>query len=461
MASAVQPRARTVAEPLAPGTTPQRVRAIWALAWPVILAFSLESIVGLCDALMVGRLGAAPTAAVGLGIHVLSAVNLGMFAVGTGALAIVSRHIGAGERHAAEHALTQAILAALGLSVLVAVPVMLATPQLVALFQVAPDVATQATPFVRVIMLAVPADAVVFTIAASLRAAGDTRTPLAVGIVVGVANVAIAWVLIFGRFGFPALGVLGAAVATVTAFALGAVLGVGLLARGDLGLRLRWGGRRLDAAAIRRLLRVGYPAAVEHLLMQAGFLAYMAFAARYGTAAVAAYFIGVRILALAFLPGFGFGAAAGTLVGQALGARRPAEAARSGWLATGLAIALMTTGSLALLAFARPIARLFVDDDAVVDAAVSFIRMLALAQPLMAIDFTLGGALRGAADTRLPLVAALVGFYGVRLGLSVLVALVLHLDLVWLWATLLGDYLVRAALKIWRFRSGRWAELRV
>lgn len=461
MATVPQPRPHASAGLPAGVSTAAQVRAIWTLAGPVILAFSLESIVGLCDALMVGRLGAAATAAVGLGVHVLSAVNLGMFAVGTGALAVVARHVGAGDRRAADHAVSQAVVAALGLSVVVATPVVAAAPALVALFGVAPEVAAEATPFVRLIVLAVPADAVVFTVAASLRAAGDTRTPLGIGTVVGLTNVLLAWILIFGRLGFPALGARGAAVATVAAFTTGAVLAVALLARGRLALRLRRDRGLVDPGAIRRLLRVGYPAAVEHVLMQAGFLAYMVFAARYGTAAVAAYFIGVRILALAFLPGFGFGAAAGTLVGQALGAGRPADAARSARLATGLAMALMTAGALALLAFARPIARLFVDDPAVVDAAVSFIRMLALAQPLMAVDFTLGGALRGAGDTRVPLVAALVGFYGVRLALSALVAFVLGLDLAWLWATLLGDYLARAAIKTSRFRSGRWAHVRV
>src|SRR6185295_8370523 len=117
-------------------------------------------------------------------------------------------------------------------------------------------------------------------------------------------------------------------------------------------------------------LRVGYPAAAEHLLMQVGYLSYMIFAARYGTAAMAAYFIGVRILALSFLPGFGFGAAAGTLVGQALGARRPDEAERSAWVATALAVLMMTAGGLVLIAAARPVARLFVADPAVLDAAV-------------------------------------------------------------------------------------------
>lgn len=439
----------------------ERLRRTWALAWPVIIAFSIESIVGLADALMVGRLGPTAAAAVGVGVHILSAVNVAMFAVGVGALAVVARHVGAGETREAEQVLRQAIVAAIALAALVAAPVMCWAEPLLHVFRVEPAVVETATRFVRLIMLGVPADAVVFVIASSLRAAGDTRTPLAIGMVVGVTNVAVAWVLIFGRFGFPALGVEGAALGTVVAFSLGALAGAVLLARGGLALRVRWPGTRIEPRTIARILRVGYPAAIEHLVMQVGFLSYMVFAARYGTAGVAAYFIGVRILALSFLPGFGFGAAAGTLVGQALGARRPDDAARSGWEATALAIAFMTAGGVVLFAAARPIAQLFVDDPAVIEASVAFIRVLAAAQPLMAIDFTLGGALRGAGDTRFPLVVALLAFYGCRLGSSYVITFALQLGLGWLWLTLVLDYLVRCVMKVWRFRSGAWSTARV
>lgn len=442
-------------------STTGRVRATWALAWPVIVAFSLESIVGLVDALLVGRLGATAVAAVGVGVHLLSALNLAMFAVGTGALAIVARHIGAGERAAAERVVAQAVVAAFVLGLLTAVPVMIWTDVLLGLFRVEEAVRETAVPFVRLIMLALAPDAVVFTIAASLRAAGDTRTPLGIGAVVGVVNCIVAYGLIFGHFGLPALGIEGAALATVTAFTAGALVGLGLLARGGLALRLRRKHLVVDRVTVARVLRVGYPAALEHLLMQVGFLTYMVFAARYGTAGIAAYFIGVRILALSFLPGLGFGAAAGTLVGQALGGGRPEEAARSGWTATALAMAFMSAGGVVLFVEAETLARIFVDDDAVVAAAVPFIQVLAAIQPLMAIDFTLSGALRGAGDTRFPLLVALVAFYGARLGVSYLIAFVFDLGLGWLWCAMIGDYVLRATLKTWRFRTGIWARTRV
>ena len=268
--------------------------------------------------------------------------------------------------------------------------------------------------------------AVFAVIAAGLRGAGDMRTPLVIGALVNVINVGLAYTLIFGKFGLPAMGVRGAATASAIAFATGALLALASMLRPTSVLRLRADRLRIDFGLWRRIVSVGTPTGMEQLLMQFGFLLYLGIAAQYGTTAVAAYFIGVRILALSFLPGFGFSAAASTLVGQSLGAGQPEEAERSGWEANRLTILFLSVGGLIIFLGAEPIARAFVADAGVVGDAVSFIRILAMAQPLMAADFALGGALRGAGDTRFPLLTVLIGFYGARLGCAWIAASLLH-----------------------------------
>ncbi len=436
------------------------LRTIWALAWPVIITFLLESLVGLIDTLMVGRLGAAAVAGVGVGTQILSAVSVTMTAVGTGTLALVARHVGARQSRQAEQVLGQAIVAAGVLSTAVVVPVVIYARQLVSLFGVEPAVVAMGATFVRLAMLSIPQSAVLFVLGSALRGAGDTRTPLVIGLIVNVLNVAGNYVLIFGKLGFPALGVAGSALATTTAFTVGTILGVLLLQHGNLVLSLRGHDLRPNVDVIRRVLVIGYPTAGEQFLMQIGFFFYLAFAAHYGTSAVAAYFIGVRILALSFLPGFGFAAAAAALVGQNLGAGAPEVAERSGWESNRLSIYLMSACGVVVFFAAEPIAALFVDDAHVVRDAVLFLRTFAVAQPFMAIDFTIGGALRGAGDTRFPLLAVVVGFYGCRLGFAY-AAILLQLSLVWVWLALLGDYLARAVLKTWRFHSGTWKHIRV
>ena len=437
------------------------MRIIWTLSWPAIMTFGLESLVGLIDALMVGRLGADAVAGVGVGTQILHAVSVMNMALATGTVALVARHIGANQRPQAEAALVQSIYLGLLMGVAVAIPVIAWAPNLVRIFADDPEVVRAGTDFIRTIMLGTPGMAIFAVVAAGLRGAGDMRTPLLIGATLNVLNVVVAYTLIFGKFGLPALGVRGAAVASAAAFWTGAILGLAALLRRDGVLTLRRGELAPHPETARRVLAVGTPTAVEQLLMQIGFLLYLAIAASYGTSAVAAYFIGVRILALSFLPGFGFSAAASTIVGQQLGAGKPENAERSGWEANRLAMMLMSIAAIVIFFLARPIAALFIDDAAVIDDAVSFIQILALAQPLMAADSTLGGALRGAGDTRFPLLTVIIGFYGARLGFAWFVAHALGLSLAWVWAALLGDYLMRAILKAWRFRSGRWKRARV
>ena len=449
----------------ATAATPQErselTRVIWALAWPVILTFLLESLVGLIDMFMVGRLGATAVAAVGVGAQILSSVSVAMTAVGTGTLALVARHVGAREHRDAQRVLGQSIVAAFGLSVVAVVPVIVFARQAVGLFGVDAAVVDQGAGFVRLVMFSIPQSAVLFVIGSALRGAGDTRTPLFIGATVNVINVVGNYALIFGKFGLPALGVRGSALATTAAFSVATAGSLLWLARGRLVLGLSGSDLHPNMQTIRRILRIGYPTAGEQVLMQLGFLLYLVFAARYGTSAVAAYFIGVRILALSFLPGYGFAAAAAALVGQNLGAGDAALAERSGWESNRLAVYLMSAGGVFIFLTARLVATLFVNDASVVTDAVSFIRALAAAQPFMAMDFTIGGALRGAGDTRFPLVAVFVGFYGCRLGMAYLAAFVLHLSLPWVWSALIGDYVARAGLKTWRFRSGHWKRITV
>lgn len=434
---------------------------MWSLAWPVIANLISEATVGLVDTLMVGRLGRDAVAAVGVGIQILGSVQVVTFAVGTGTTALVARHVGAGEPRAVRRVVGQSLVLAFGLACLAVLPVLVWTEPAVRLFGVEPAVVERSVAFTRLIMLAIPASAVGFVVASALRASGDTRTPLAIGLVMNVLNIGLNYVLIFGAFGVSALGVRGSALSSAIAFTCGATTGVVLLARGRLRVSFRWTDLRPDRRIATRVLRIGAPTGLEQFAMQMGFLTYLVFASTYGTAAIASYFIGVRILALAFLPGIGFATAAAALVGQNLGAGAPERAERAGYAASRLAIRLMSAAGLLLFALAVPIARLFVDDATVVEDTRWFIYALAVCQPFMAIDYTLGGALRGAGDTRFPLATLFVGLYGCRLVVAWLVTHVLHLTTPWLWVAMVGDYLARASLKTWRFRSRAWQRVRV
>jgi putative MATE family efflux protein len=293
----------------------------------------------------------------------------------------------------------------------------------------------------------------------ALRAAGDVMTPLWLGLITNAINIVLVYGFVYGRFGFPAMGVMGAALANGISFTVGTVLICALWAWGSVRIRLQRG-RSLTRERIRQIFRVGYPAGLEQGIMEVGFLVFLWVVALYGTPAYAAYGIGVQILSISFLVGFGFTIAASTHVGQLLGAGDPDGAVRSGWRATGLSIATMTVLGTLIAAAAEPLAEFMIDDPEVVRITVIFIYIMAAVQPLMAIVFTLGGALRGAGDTRFPLLTTFVGLVGVRGGGSALFAFY-GLDVAWIFGALILDYLVKSLMLVWRFHSGGWKKIKL
>jgi Na+-driven multidrug efflux pump len=191
-------------------------------------------------------------------------------------------------------------------------------------------------------------------------------------------------------------------------------------------------------------------------VVQVGLVAFTVIIARgFGTHALAAWGIGAQILSLSFVVGFGFAIAASTLVGQYLGAGDGVRAAQSGWRAMRLAIISMSLLAAVIVPNARAIARLLIDDPDVVELTAMFIRFLGVAQPLMAIDYSLSGALRGSGDTRFPLVCTISGLLFGRVLLSAIFAW-RGLPVSWIYATVIADYGTKSSLLILRFRSNKW-----
>jgi len=450
------------APPEAPQPGPHAPRlSVWTLAWPSMTLFALQSLVGVVDFLFVSSLGTQAIASVGVAVQI-QFLTFGLLeAVTTGTVALIAREVGSGRPFEAARAMRTALVLAAIFGALLMLAMPLSDP-ILGWMGVAPEVRSLGSRCLRILLgFGIPVS-VGATLAMGLRGAGDVRTPLAIGIVTNFVNVAACWLLIFGNLGAPALGAEGSVWASGIAFVTGALLFLWLWERGNLVLPAPpWRGN-VTLSLARRLLRVGIPTALERGAFQLGLLLFLRIVADFGTEPISAYLIGVRILAFCFVPGFGFANAAATLVGQNLGAGRPQDAVRSGWRATAGAVLVMSSVGLTIIAFAGPLAGSFGAVGAeTVRLAVIFIYILGAAQPLMALEFTLGGALRGAGDTRFPLFALLTGLVVFRLGSAEFLAKPLFGNVVAVWSCLLADYAVKGALLIWRFRSGRWQSARV
>ncbi len=427
---------------------------IWQLAWPAIVTNLLASLVGFVGTKVVGSLGAPAVAAVTTGNRIFFILQALLMAVTAGTTALVARAWGAGDRDEAERVTRASLALCAGIALAVSLPALFFSHPLASVFRLDAHTIDLAAEFIRWLAPFQIAFAVHFALGAALRAAGDTRTPLAIGALTNVVNVVLVYGLVFGLFGMPQLGVTGAAIANGVAFTVGALVFVLLWWRGKLVLRAGASGS-WERARVSRILDIGYPAGLEQLVWQGGFLVFLWIVSLYGTAPYAAYGIGVTILSFSFLVGFGFSIAASTLVGQNLGADDPDGATRSGWRALRLALVAQSAFGLVIVLLAEPLARFMIDDPEVVRLTVVFIYILGSVQPLMAIEYAMGGALRGAGDTRFPLIAVFSGLIGARVTLAILFAW-RGLAVEWIFAALIADYIVKAILLTLRFRSGRW-----
>ncbi len=440
----------------------QTDREIWTLAWPVILSQVMASAVSLIDIAMLGRLGPDALAAVGYVTQFFWLSQAMLMAVGIACVALMARALGAEDPGRAREALAAGLLVAVVVSSAVASLVIALPFEMLSLLNAEPRVAELAVPYLRLTLLSTLLFAVSITLESGFRAARDTRTPMWVAGVVTALKTGLNALLIFGLWGFPRLDLVGAGIATIAAQAVAVVLlwiaAHRTPARHALGLRVsELRPRREPLAAV---LRIAAPAILERVVLNLALMAYFAVLSRYGSAALAAYTVGVRVLSFSWIPGTGFAAAAATLVGHALGAADPRAAGRAGWRATRFALLVSVTLGLLYALGRGPLARVFTDDPGVIAELGPFMLLLALSQPLLGIHFTLGGALRGAGDTMTPLLAATLGNWGLRVPLAFLVAYVLEWSVVWVWAALVFDHLARAVWLALAFRAGRWRTRR-
>jgi putative MATE family efflux protein len=322
---------------------------------------------------------------------------------------------------------------------------------IIGLFGLEPEVAQIGTQYLQVTMGTVVVLVALFIGSGVLRGAGDARTPLRVTALANLVNVVLAYGLIYGHFGLPALGPVGSAWATFLARALALVLLLGALWRGRSGVTKRGGGWRPDFGVARQVLSIGMPAALEQVLATAAFLALAVVVARLGTDTLAAQRITFNALSLSFLPGIGFGIAATALVGQSVGAQRIAEGHAAARVATRWAVIWMSAIAVLLIIFAPQVFALFTSDTAVIAAGVPALRVLALTQPFWAVLFVQAGALRGTGNTRFPLLVTGSSIWA-SVGLAYVLIETIGGGLVSIWAAFLALAPVMAFLMWRRFR---------
>ena len=435
---------------------PKGSSGVWSLAWPTIitnLLFASSSIIAIK---VVGGLGQDAVAATITGQRISFILQAVLMGILSGTTALMARHWGAKEPEESSKYLAQTIQLTLTFSIVFSGLLWLYAEPFVAFLGLKGQALTMSVIYLKYLAPFLPLLAIGLSITTGFRSIGDVKTPLIISVIMNIIGVVSMIILTHGYYGFNNYGAYGAAIGNGISFFCGALLS--LIVWRSNKVKTKYSPLFvIDIPRIRNIFHVGLPAAAEQAVFQLGINAFLIIVAQYGTTAYAAYGIGIQILAFSFVIGFGFSMAGASLVGQHMGAEDNHQAKRSAWSGMRLSILFMTIFGVFIILFAEQIVGFLINDAEVIRLTVIFIWIMGSLQPLMAIEFSLGGALRGAGDTKSPLLITLTCLLLIRVLLAI-IFLYLNADIVFIFATLIADYSVKAYLYVRTFRSEKWME---
>jgi putative MATE family efflux protein len=430
---------------------------VLSIALPAAANALLDMLQIIIDLLMVGRISTFAIAAVGLGLQALMILYalLGIFNIGTTAL--ISRLIGANSIKRASYALSSIIRFGFWLSFPIIILWLGITPNLFDWFGMENQVSNLGYEYVMVLTFMMPFIVFKLIFVSAFNAYGDTKTPLYIKMVTIVLNILLNYLLIFGYGSIPAMGVIGAAVATVAVNILEVLIYTYLYITHKTPFMPLWD---YSSRLIHKMIRIGLPTSIERTLSMSSYMLFSLVIASYGTYAFAGYQLGLRVEGLAFMPGIGFTVAAMSLVGQALGAKNPNQAKADALLVLRYTMIFMGLLGIFMVTIPQQIVALFTHDIQTIHEASIYLIIVGLSQVPLAFNFVLGGALRGAGDTTTTLKINLLSLWIIRLIPAFIMSYYFD-NIMFVYLAMISDTIIKAII-LWRvFNQGKWQKIKI
>jgi len=444
---------------------------LFHLAWPLVAGNLLQTVYNLADLFWVGRVSSEAVAAVSLMFPLTWMFVSTAIGITAATIALVSQYVGADDDRQADRVVAQTILLTLGVASTLTLLGWLFRRQLLTLIGAEGQVFTEALAYIEVIFFALPLTFLFFAFRASLQGAGDTKTAMWLMVISAGLNVVLDPFLILGWGPAPALGTRGAGWATFIARAFATAAGIAILLRGGFGVRLRVGDLVPDLTILKKLVSVGYPSTIDGWARSFAAVTMAAFVTPFGTAAVAAYGIGIRLMSVSWGVAGAVGQATSTGVGQNLGAETPDRARRVTWVATGGTMAFLFAAAGLCILFPEFAIGVFDDSADVVAEGRQFLYIVAPFWAFFGGTMVIQGAFRGAGQTKVAMALSFLARWVFRIPVAIVVAfgavtipgtslVIPGLDVgvrgIWL-AFSFGAFLTFLVAVFW-FRLGRWTE---
>lgn len=431
-------------------------RAILLLSIPMVLEMLMESVFAVVDVFFVARLGANAVATVGLTESMLTLIYTVAIGLSIGATAMVARRTGEHDAEGASRTAVQVIVIGIIVSIILGISGILLAPTLLKMMGGSPEVVAHGANYTRVMLGGNLCVMMLFLINAVFRGAGDAAIAMRVLWLANAINILLGPCLIFGIGPFPELGVTGAAVATTIGRGTGALFAFSKLLRkgGRVGVMRRH--LKIEPSIMTRLVRLSASGTFQVFIGMASWIGLIRILSGFGSNALAGYVIGIRVILFALLPSWGMSNAAATMVGQALGARKPERAERAVWMAGFYNMCFLGTVGLFFVVFASQIVSIFTHDPAVAPYGVECLRVVACGFLFYAYGMVITQSFNGAGDTWTPTVINLFVFWLWELPLAYVLAIIFGLGPRGVFFAITIAFSTLAIVSALMFRKGRW-----
>ena len=447
----------------------QTIRVILALAWPTMLEQLMQTAVQYIDTAMVGSLGTNAMAAVGATTTVGWLIGGMVSAWGVGFLSFIARACGAGDKDAAAKAVAQAVIVTVSAGVIFTIVTLGLSGMVPVWMQVAESVRPLATQYFFILYTPMLFRSATIIFGTVLRAAGDTKTPMKVGVWVNIINVVMNFLLIYPTreltllgvtFTMPGadLGVIGAAVASAIAVAVGGVYITVVLWKHPM-ISPRGQKFRPDWSILKPTLRVAIPNMFQRFGTSLGYVAFAAMINALGEVATSAHTVANTVESLFYIPGYGMQTAAATLAGNAYGAKDAQRMKKLARMFIPIEVGLMIISGALLFLFAPPLVKLFSADAAVIALGTTVLRMVAVSEPFYGFSIIVEGMMQGVGRTKLPFIFNVAGMWAVRIVGTWICTNLFGMGLVSAWACMIAHNLLLFGLFLWCYVRGTWNPL--
>ncbi|SCY39334.1 MATE family efflux transporter [Alkaliphilus peptidifermentans] len=429
-------------------------RKIYSMILPITVENVLQMMAGFVAMAMIGRIDTVSIAAVGISMRITQLIWAMFRGVTTGATVFVSQAYGANNIPKLKQIVKQTLMSAIVLVIIMQQVVYWNAPILLRIFGKNGPLLENGILYLRTVSWGLPFLAVTLVVAGILQGMGNAKTPMKIALIMNIINVCLNYVFIFGHLGFASMGLKGSAMATVTAQVIAAIIGLTILfgKAGVVGKITIKDIISFDIKEVSAVYRVGGPTAMESLFWQFSAIILTKIILNFGEVALAAYQLGFQAESISFMPAAGFGVAATAFMGQSLGANKPEMGKRYLKEIIKGSMAITSIVVIVFVFFPSVVMGLLTDQQEVIQIGVTYLMFMGMVQVPQNMSGVLNGALRGAGHTKVPMIVAAAGIWGIRIPLSIILTSYFGFGITAIWVAMSLDLIFRFTLSYTLFK---------